>query len=165
MTTRQDFTPEEWAKIAESVMVASVAVTAADPSGLWGSLKESFAGASFLVSAKTNASASELIKSVVAHFESSEGRTATRDTLKQRFSGVAPAQITQQGIAALEEVAGILDRKAPGESAAFKQWLYAVSQKVADASKEGGFLGFGGVRVSDAEKATLDQIKGALELA
>jgi len=33
---------------------------------------------------------------------------------------------------------------------------------VAEASKEGGFLGFGGIRVSDAEKATLADINKAL---
>jgi len=35
---------------------------------------------------------------------------------------------------------------------------------VAEASTEGGFLGFGGVRVSDAEKATLTEISSALGL-
>jgi hypothetical protein len=33
---------------------------------------------------------------------------------------------------------------------------------VAEASKEGGFLGFGGVQVSEAEKATLAEIAAAL---
>jgi hypothetical protein len=36
---------------------------------------------------------------------------------------------------------------------------------VAEAAVEGGFLGFGGVRVSDAEKATLDDIAKALGTA
>jgi len=47
-------------------------------------------------------------------------------------------------------------------------WLRGISQKVAEASMEGGFmeggfLGVGGVRVSDAEKATLADIAKALE--
>jgi hypothetical protein len=33
---------------------------------------------------------------------------------------------------------------------------------VAEAASEGSFLGFGGVRVSEAEKATLDDIAAAL---
>jgi hypothetical protein len=33
---------------------------------------------------------------------------------------------------------------------------------VAEASKEGGFLGIGGVQVSEAEKATLAEIAAAL---
>jgi hypothetical protein len=37
-----------------------------------------------------------------------------------------------------------------------------ISQKVAEASAESGFLGIGGVHVSDAEKATLADIAKAL---
>jgi len=40
--------------------------------------------------------------------------------------------------------------------------LSSISQKVAEASSEGGFLGIGGVQVSDAEKATLGDIAKAL---
>ena len=56
------------------------------------------------------------------------------------------------------------DAKAPGDAAAFKDWLRQISQHVADAAKEGGFLGIGGVRVSEAEKATLAEISSALKL-
>jgi hypothetical protein len=37
-----------------------------------------------------------------------------------------------------------------------------ISQNVAEASSEGGFLDIGGVQVSDAEKATLADISKAL---
>jgi hypothetical protein len=40
-----------------------------------------------------------------------------------------------------------------------------VAQKVAEASSEGGFLGFGGVQVSDAEKASLADVARALGTA
>jgi hypothetical protein len=40
--------------------------------------------------------------------------------------------------------------------------LNGLASKVAEASKEGGFLGFGGVQVSDAEKAALAEISSAL---
>jgi hypothetical protein len=43
-----------------------------------------------------------------------------------------------------------------------KDWLYAVAERTAEAGKEGGFLGFGGVAVSDAERATLLEIHAAL---
>jgi hypothetical protein len=41
------------------------------------------------------------------------------------------------------------------DATAFKTWLRQISQHVAEAAKEGGFLGIGGVTVSEAEKATL----------
>jgi hypothetical protein len=59
-------------------------------------------------------------------------------------------------------VSAILDAKAPEDAPAFKGWLRDISTKVADAATEGGFLGFGGEKVSDAEKATLSDISKAL---
>jgi hypothetical protein len=44
----------------------------------------------------------------------------------------------------------------------FKHLLVSVAHKVAEASKEGGFLGIGGVTVNDAEKAAIQAIAGTL---
>ena len=35
MANKHDFTPEEWTKVLESIMVAGIAVSAADPSGFF----------------------------------------------------------------------------------------------------------------------------------
>jgi hypothetical protein len=99
---------------------------------------------------------------VVADFETSEGRSAARDGLGQKLKGVKPAEMKAICIATLKQATAILDSKAPADAAAFKNWLSEISRGVAEASKEGGFLGFGGVAVSDAEKATLAEIAGAL---
>jgi len=44
MADKTNFTTEEWTLLLKSPMIAGMAITAADPSGLWGLLKESFAG-------------------------------------------------------------------------------------------------------------------------
>ena len=82
--------------------------------------------------------------------------------LRPTNSVTEPAQCVQRSLASLREVSAILDANAPSDAAAFKAWLRGISQKVAEAAVEGGFLGFGGVKVSDAEKATLDDIAKAL---
>ena len=162
MANKQSFTPEEWIKILESPMLAGMAVSAAEPSGLWGMLKEAFASSSALAAAKLDAGSNELIKTVVADFETSEGQSVVQDSLGKRFAGATATDVAQSAVANLGEVSAILNAKAPGDAAAFKAWLRAISQKVAEASKEGGVLGFGGVAVSDAEKATLADISKAL---
>jgi hypothetical protein len=68
MTDKSNFTPDEWKLILESVMMAGIAVSAAEPSGLWGLLKESFAGGTALVTAKMDSGSNPLIKAVVAEF-------------------------------------------------------------------------------------------------
>ena len=52
--------------------------------------------------------------------------------------------------------------KSPEHAAAYKDFLKATALKVAEASKEGGFLGFGGEQISDAEKKTLEEITAIL---
>ena len=141
-------------------MATGIAVTAAEPSGLWGMLKESMATAGALRSARSDSN--PLISAVVADLESFEARGRVQDAIKLRFSdGKAPA-IKAGAIEGLREVAMLVDRKAPQDAPAFKEWLARIGRDAAEASKEGGFLGFGGVAVSDNEKATLAEISAAL---
>jgi hypothetical protein len=163
MANKQNFEPDEWTKILESTMLAGMAVSAAEPSGLWGALKEAFASSSALAAAKSNAGSNELVKAVVAEFETKEGRAAVQEALRQRLAGAAnPADAVQRSLVNLRDVSTILDAKAPQDAAGFKVWLQVISKNVAEASSEGGFLGIGGVQVSDAEKATLADISKAL---
>jgi hypothetical protein len=162
MAGKQDFTPEEWISVLESIMLAGMAVSAADPNGLWGTVKEAFASRSALAASKRDAGSNELIKAVIADFETTEGRSAVQKALREHVADAKSADIVQRSLDKLREVSSILDAKAPKDAVAFKVLLRDVSQKVAEASTEGGFLGFGGVRVSDAEKATLADIADAL---
>jgi hypothetical protein len=164
MAVQADFTPEEWKTILESTMMAGIAVTAADPSGLWGLLQESMASARIVFGAGRSEESSELIKAISADLESSEGRSAAREKLSEKLWGSKPSEITAKSLEVLHEAAGLVEAKVPGEAQEFKTWLRTISQTVAEAAKEGGFLGFGGVRVSDEEKATLAQISVSLGL-
>ena len=87
MADKSNFTKEEWALLLQSPMIAGMAITAADPSGLWGLLKESFAGGSALTQAITGSQTNALVKSVVTDFSHSEGRSAARDGLTAKFLG------------------------------------------------------------------------------
>lgn len=162
MVDKSSFTKDEWTLLLKSPMIAGMAITAAEPSGLWGLLKESFAGGTALTKVATDANANSLVKAVVADFSSSEGRSAARDGLKADFSGAKPADMKTKSVDLLRQVAALVDTKAPGDAAAFKAWLRQISQSTAEAASEGGSLFGGGVQVSDAEKATLGEISSAL---
>jgi hypothetical protein len=162
MADKSSFTKDEWTLLLKSPMIAGMAVTAADPSGLWGLLKESFAGGAALAKVATDANANGLVKAVVADFSTSEGRSAARDGLKAEFAGGKPADIKTKSIDSLRQVSALLSAKAPGDASAFKSWLHQISQSTAEAASEGGSLFGGGVQVSDAEKATLSEISSTL---
>jgi hypothetical protein len=162
MASKAAFTPEEWKQVLGGVFMAGFAVTAADPSGLWGLLKETFASGRALMEAKSSASASDLTKAIVSDMETSDARSMAQDYVKGRLQGAKGAEIKQRAIDALRSAAAVVDLKAPSDATAYKSWLLQIANSVAEASKEGGFLGFGGVDVSDAEKATLADIAVAL---
>jgi len=164
MADKSNFTPDEWKLLLESVTMAGIAISAADPSG-WGLLKESFAEGSELMAAKADPTAKPLIKALVADFQTAEGRTTARDGLKEKLKGLKPAEITAKCIETLGQAGQLVDAKAPDDAAAFKAWLRHISQHVAEASREGGLFGAGNGPVSDKEKATLQQISSALKLA
>jgi hypothetical protein len=163
MANKNDFTPEEWTKVLESIIAAGIAVSAVEPSGLWGTLKEAAAGTPALAAAKRDPNSNELIKAAIAAFERSGDGSIL--AMRERFAQAEPTECVQRSLASLREVSAIVDAKAPDEAAAFKTWLREISQKVAEAAVEGSCVGVGGVRVSDAETATLREISKALGMA
>jgi hypothetical protein len=103
-----------------------------------------------------------LAKAVVEDITTPETRAAVRERLQAQFKGVPLGELKSKAIVELRNVAAIVEAKAPDDASPFKAWLQDVAQKAAEAGSEGGFLGFGGVAVSDAERATLAEITAAL---
>lgn len=162
MANKTNFTPEEWKTLLEAAMVSGLAVTAAEPSGILGVLKESFAASRALIEGKTQSD--ELVKAIEAEFETSEGRAFAKDGFREKLAGSKPAELKAKCLDTLKQAAAILDAKAPQDAEGVKKWYYHIAEKVAEADAEGGFLGFGGTQVTDAEKAALAEISSTLAL-
>src|SRR5262245_22011719 len=114
MANKASFSPDEWTKVLQSVMMSGIAVTAAEPSGLWGTLKESMVAGHALLEAKSDKGSNELIKAVVADFETPEGRAAARERLQATLTGSKPGEVKDKAVAAVHDAAALLDAKAPG---------------------------------------------------
>jgi hypothetical protein len=141
-------------------MLAGIAVTAAEPGGLWGAVRESAAAAGAL---RTGTGGDNpLIAEVIAAYETPEGRDMARGVLKAQATGKKPAEIVETAVSELQSIAALVAQTAPDDAAGFKAWLNTIAGKVAEAGKEGGFLGFGGEQVSAAEKATLERLATAI---
>ena len=164
MATKADFTVDEWKLILGSPMLTGMAVTLAEPSGLWGLMQEGMASGQALLAARKDPGALSLVKDIVADMETGDGRTAAREGVKAQLTARTPAELKAQVLTTLTRVSGILDAKAGADSGPFKAWLKHVSERVAEASTEGGFLGFGGVKVTEAEKASIEDVARALNI-
>jgi hypothetical protein len=160
MTTKADYTAEEWELLMKAPFMAGMAIVAASPSGPIGVVKEMFAVGRVLVEGSEESSTNELISALVSDVKAGHRPAASTESI----SSVEEAK--DLALQACRDVAALLARKAPAaEAGGFKRWLLTAAQRVAGASKEGGFLGIGGVRVSDAEQAALGEIAGALGVA
>ena len=114
----------------------------------------------------------ELIQAIVPDPQAADKGTEldqarkTRDWAMARMKakGITSAEkLTAQTLEDAREAAQLLDSKVdPAQAAQYRQWALGVADKVAMASTEGGFIGFGGTRLSDAEKSLIDQLKTAL---
>ena len=161
MATKADFTPEEWSQIRQSPVMASVAIVAASPSGPIGVIKEMLAMGKLIAETKVKTGPNPLVDALVAELSTREGMEQTKPI---DIKGMTAAQARTHAVDTLKAVAALVDRKAPGDAAGFKAWLQDVASRVANASKEGGFLGIGGTRVSGEEEAALADTAAALGL-
>ncbi|MCI4678849.1 hypothetical protein K9U39_11450 [Rhodoblastus acidophilus] len=165
MASKADFKADEWQKLLGAPMLAGLAVTFAEPSGLFGVLKESMASSQALIEAKNAPGAIRLVKEIGDAMGALEDRNAAKEGIQAALTGRSKEEMKAQTLAALAEIGRIADAKAPDDALAFKIWLKQVAERVAEAASEGGFLGLGGVQVTEVEKATIAEVAKALNVA
>jgi hypothetical protein len=158
MTTQADYTSEEWKAILRAPVMAGMVVMLTGQSGPFQMVKEMFAASKVLAEAEKQGASNELIGALV-----SAAKSIKREDLQpeQKFKTIEEARA--YALAQVRQVGLLVDQKAPAQEAQeFKQWLTSIGQKVAEAAKEGGFLGFGGVQVTEEEKTAMSDLAMAL---
>jgi hypothetical protein len=157
MTTKSDFTEEEWTRIVRAPLVAGMAITLADPGGPIEATKETMAS---LKSATNPPSREQLVSEIALDIQA---MTQHRQNPAKGFRPQGEGSAADQVLAELEAAHALVAAKAaPEETAAFGAWLVASAQAAAEAAKEGGFLGFNAELVSDREQAMLEKVRDAV---
>ena len=143
MTSKSDFTTEEWQLILEAPPSAGMIVVTAQRGG---SLRETIAMAKSYVETRQQHGKSELLDEIVAakperdhtHYHSLE-------------------ELKQHGLQHLRDAVALLGTKAtPDEVDEYRRFIVTLSQHVAAAHREHG------VAVSEAEQTAIDDISQAL---
>ena len=161
MLTKNDFSSEDWKTLRETPQLVGLATLLAGDSGI-ATVKESLALAQGFLEGQSNNV--PLIRDLTNRTEMQDSQASLRDAL-----GDLNAQISKDKLKglAMERVAAALSvleaRGSADEVSAYRQFLQGLAEKVAKAAKEGGFLGFGGTRVSADEEAFLNELRTALQ--
>jgi hypothetical protein len=160
MTTKADYTDDEWVGIVRAPILAGGYIAVSDMSflGIFGEMKGLYQA---VLSEPAPDAAASLVTAVVADIKATEGSKEKLQLPKTQNSEKQAAQLLHQLGLDLEA----LDHKAaPDESKAYKGWILAIAQATAEASREGGFLGVGAVRVSEKEEVALITLRRELGL-
>jgi hypothetical protein len=150
MTSKADFNAEDWSTVVAGPLYAGVRLIGADRGG---TLRESVAMSHAYQEARAQHGSSPLLDELLK-----DPPTLDAERVQPAGGDIAPVTTDH-----LRQAMGILERVATQDEVdAYKTFVMRVAQAVAGAHKEGGFLGFGGTAISEAEEQALDEISAAL---
>ncbi|HEY2054555.1 MAG TPA: hypothetical protein VGH14_11525 [Solirubrobacterales bacterium] len=145
MTTKADFTEEEWTQVVEGPTSAGMIVTTAERGGTF---RETFAMAAAYTDARKEHGASELLDEIVSHRPKTDRIKAhSKEELKAGY------------LDELRAAVALVEAKAtPAELGDYRLFVVTLAKKVAAAKKEKG----SDDGVTPAEAAAITEIEGAL---
>jgi len=144
MTGKGDVTPEEWTVVLEGPPSAGLIVITAQRGGTF---RETYSMAKAYTEARQDHGASELLDEIVS---------AKPHVDHTRYS--SPDELKQAGLQRIRDAVALLEAKAtPEEVEEYRRFVVTLAEKVANAHREGGDSA-----VSDAERAAIEEIRGAL---
>jgi hypothetical protein len=156
MTSKADFTEEEWTRLKRAPFVAGMAISLADPGGPIEAVKETSATLKTVLRAGEEGGRGELVDEIAREV----GEDARQR--KSPLAGWKPSKGANAGVEILDELGEVnrlvSDKATPEDATALRDWLMAAAQAAADAAKEGGFMGFRAERVSEGEQRMLDSL-------
>lgn len=172
MSLKNEFTKEEWGLLKGTPALIGSAMAGVDQSGFFGMIKEAMANAKSFKQVADSFPESELIQGLAekpkdldeakANFKDFQQNTIQR--FKER-DVKTPEQLKELVLEDCKNAAQLLSQKASeSEVKQYKDWALSVAKNVAEAAKEGGFLGFGGELVSEKEQSLIAEIKNAFNI-
>ncbi len=146
MTQKAAFNAEEWDLIADGPAIAGMITVTAERGG---TVRETIAMGKVYNEAREAHIGPELIDELLT----------TNPSVEPKEFGSAE-ELRTRGLEKLREAIAVLEAKAePDEVDAYRGFVLGMADRVAHRHKSGGFLGFGGHEVSDAEKAAMEEIR------
>jgi hypothetical protein len=160
MTTKADFTEEEWTRLGRAPLVAGMAITFADPGGPIEVIKESSAALKTVLEAAQEGTYGDFVQAV-AQDVAEKARHRDNPMAGFRPKGAQAPELILDELRAVNRL--LVEKLTPDEAAEFREWLKTAAQRAALAAKEGGFLGFRAERVSEGEQQMLDKLAQVFE--
>jgi len=161
MSIKEKFSTQEWSELLAAPIMAGNAVVAAAPSGPIGVIKEVGAMASVMAKLSEVPNSNELVQALLDEFKTSAEQKQELELPKPTATDLAAFK--QQAVVMVKNAVVLATTKVgPDVAKGYVALILSVAQKAAEAAKEGGFLGFGGTQISEAEQKMLNELRTAL---
>ena len=157
MGVKDTFTADEWQTLLRLPFKIGLTLMVVAPSGPIGLTKETMtlAKAPFALAQASNANA--LVSALAVELQA-QAKAIVKDE-ESAFKHSDPASYKGKTVAACQAAVAALSKTSTEDAGAYRTWVLAVGQKVAEAAKEGSVL------VSDQEQALLKDIDEALNVS
>ncbi|MGE5532285.1 MAG: hypothetical protein ACM3VW_09240 [Bacteroidota bacterium] len=165
-----ELTADEWYTIIEGTGATSGLVMMSDMSGPIGVSKEAMAATEALRDGKWSSPFMAALRTqmfgATKEQQAELQRRAQEKQAALKGQKIAPEQARNMFLDSIKAAVALVDSKfgATETGLEYRQLLYEIAQKTAQAGKEGTFLGMGGTQVSNLEEAALADIRAALNL-
>jgi hypothetical protein len=139
-----DFSEDEWQVVVQGPPTAGLIVVTAQRGGTF---RETFSIAKSYAAAAKLVAEGDLLREIVTHRPELD---------RTRFR--SPEQLREHGLQHIRDAVALVEAKAPGDLADYREFTLALAKNVADAHRERGNDDAG----RDAERAAIDEIASAL---
>jgi hypothetical protein len=152
MTTRADYTDEEWAALAKAPFAAGLYVILSAPSGPIGVVQEMTAMVGVFHNAATAQADNQLVTALAQVLITKEGQQQYKVESKDKAELL---EVVRQATPALAKATA-------DEATGYRAWIATIAERAAGAAREGGAFGIGHAPVSPAETTAMDEVKAAI---
>jgi hypothetical protein len=159
MTGKADFSDEEWTQLKRAPFIAGMAISISDPGGPIELVKETAATLKTVAGAAEQGDRGELVTALAGEV-AAEAKARKNPLSDFKAKGALAGQEILEELSAVNRI--VSEKGSPDDAEAYRAWLMDAAQEAANAAKEGGFLGFHAVRVSEGEQRMLDKLAEAL---
>ncbi len=158
---RNELTAEQWKDILSGPAHAATLLMLRAPSNPVKMVGEAMAGGEAfregLLGAET-----PVMQAIAQEFQDSDAETLRKQfSTDEKFESVD--RLHKDAIYRLQRTMETVRAKGgDADATAYAKWVMHVAGKVANAAKEGGFLGIGGTEISEEEQQVLDELRATL---
>lgn len=164
MSAVSDYTQDEIEKLMAAPMLVAMYVMGSSLSGPIGLVKEMMSGVETAMNVAKNSAPDSVLHTLFSEANMKQQQDKMQQETKESTAGAQNmGEAKAKMLADVKGAVAIISSKGSSDEIVdYKKLIVQVAENVANAAKEGGFMGIGGTIVNEAEKTAISDIQAAV---